>query len=71
MVKRVRSQSQEAPSFFNCSRMMPPYFFHSQACFRNSSRLRSLFLIPFSRNIATTFASVAPKHGPFPAPNMH
>ena len=32
VVKRVRAQSQEQPSFLSCSRMMPPYFsFHSQA----------------------------------------
>src|SRR5690606_14270008 len=60
MVKRVRSQSQLQPSIFNCSRMIPPYFsFHSQAYFKNSSLDKSDFLIPLSRNICTTLASVA------------
>src|SRR5690625_7333159 len=40
--------------------MIPPCsLVHSQAWSRNSSRLRSLFLIPFLRNLCTTFASVA------------
>jgi len=60
IVNRKRSQSQEQPNVFNCSIIMPPYFsFHSHAYFKNSSRERSCFEIPFSRNIATTFASVA------------
>ena len=60
IVNRVRSQSQLAPSFFNCSRMMPPCSrVHSHACSRNASRLRSALRMPCSRNRRTTVASVA------------
>ena len=60
MVKRVRFQSQLAPSFFNCSSIIPPYLLvQSQAWPKNSSRLISFFLMPFSANILTTLASVA------------
>ena len=60
IVKQVLSQSQEAPSRFNCSRMMPPCFsVHAQACFKNSSRERSLFSMPSLLSLATTLASVA------------
>ena len=39
---------------------MPPCSsFHSHACLRNSSRVRSVFFIPFEARRATTFASVA------------
>ena len=41
-------------------RMMPPCSsFHSQACFKKSSRVRSVFLIPCCARRFTTFASVA------------
>ena len=60
IVKAVLSQSQEAPNFFNCSKIIPPYSsFQSKACCKNSSRVKSLLLIPSSFNFATTFASVA------------
>src|SRR5690606_14861382 len=60
MVNLVRDQSHDAPSFFNCSRMIPPYFsFHSHAYLRNSSLVSDDFLMPFSRSMATTRASVA------------
>ena len=60
MVKAVRFQSRLQPSFFNCWRMMPPYFsFHSQAYSRNCSLVREDLLMPFSRSMATTLASVA------------
>ena len=60
IVKRNRSQSHEAPSFLSCSKMVPPYLsVHSQACFKNSSRVSSLLLIPSAFNLATTLASVA------------
>src|SRR4051812_35531438 len=40
--------------------MMPPYFsFHSNAYFKNSSRVRLFLSIPFSLSIWTTLASVA------------
>ena len=42
IVKRSRSQSQEAPSTFICSMIRPPFFsFHSHTRFKNSSRPRS------------------------------
>ena len=60
IVNLVRSQSHDAPNFFSCSRMMPPCFsFHSQACSKNSSRLRSDLSIPSLANFCTTLASVA------------
>ena len=60
MVKEVLSQSQLAPSFLSCSKIIPPNSsFHSQACFKNSSLPISDFLIPFSLNRLTTLASVA------------
>ena len=60
MVNAVRSQSHEAPSFLSCFKIMPPCScVHSHACSRNSSRVKSLFLIPFSESFFTTFASVA------------
>ncbi len=60
IVKRVRSQSHEAPSLRSCCKMIPPYLWvHSQQYSRNSSLVRSLLLIPLSLSIATTFASVA------------
>ena len=47
IVKAVRSQSQDAPSLRSCFRIIPPCSsVHSQACFKNSSRDRSVFLIP-------------------------
>src|SRR5690606_42040364 len=52
IVNLVRSQSQEAPSFSNCFKMIPPYFsFHSQACFRKSSRLNDFLSMPCSFSI--------------------
>ena len=37
MVNLVRSQSQEQPNCFSCSRIVPPYLLvQSQACFKNS-----------------------------------
>src|SRR4051812_3931227 len=40
--------------------MMPPYFsFHSNAYFKNSSRLSVFLSMPWSFSICTTFASVA------------
>ena len=60
MVNLVRSQSQEQPNCFSCSRMVPPYLLvQSQACFKNSSRVKSFLLIPSLLSLATTFASVA------------
>ena len=60
MVNVVRSQSKLQPSFFNCCKIMPPYFsFHSQAYPKNSSLLNDDFVIPLSLSIPTTFASVA------------
>ena len=60
MVKDVRSQSQEHPNLRSCFSIIPPCScVQSQACSRNFSRLRSVFLIPFSANLPTTFASVA------------
>ena len=59
-VNFVRSQSQEQPNFFNCSKITPPYSsVQSQACFKNSSLDKSFLSIPCSFNFATTFASVA------------
>src|SRR5690606_27609685 len=59
-VKEVRDQSQDAPRFFNCCRMIPPYLsVHSQAYSTNFSRLISPLLIPFSLSQWTTLASVA------------
>ena len=60
MVKVVLSQSQDAPNFFNCSRIIPPCLLvHSQACSKNLSLDKSLFLIPSDLNFWTTLASVA------------
>ena len=60
MVNFVRSQSHDAPSLRSCCRMMPPCSsFHSQAYFRNSSRVRSSLDIPISLSLATTLLSVA------------
>ena len=59
-VNFVRSQSHDAPIFFNCSSMMPPCFcVHSQACFINSSLPIAFLSIPSSASLFTTFASVA------------
>lgn len=56
----VRSQSQDAPSLRSCFRIIPPCSsVHAQACFRNSSRLRSVFFIPCPASLFTTLASVA------------
>ena len=59
--------------FFSCSRMIPPCScVHSQACFRNSSRLRSALLIPCAAaSRFTTFASVAMEAWSVPAPSRH
>ena len=60
IVNAVLSQSQLAPSFLNCFNMMPPCsFVQSQACLRNSSRVRSDFFRPCSASLFTTLASVA------------
>ena len=60
IVKAVRSQSQDAPNFWSCFKMIPPCSsFHSQAYLRNSSLERSLFLIPCAASLFTTLASVA------------
>ena len=60
MVKRVRSQSQLAPSFLSCSRITPPYCsFQAQACSRNFSRPSCCLVSPSSRSFFTTLASVA------------
>ena len=60
IVNLVLFQSHDAPNFFNCSRIIPPCFsFHSQACERNCSLVRSFFSIPSLDNFWTTFASVA------------
>ena len=60
IVNAVRSQSQEAPNLRSCFKMIPPCSsFHSQACRKNSSRVRSVFLIPCPAKRFTTFASVA------------
>ena len=60
IVNLVLDQSQDAPSFLSCSRIIPPYFsFHSQAYSRNFSLVSDSFSIPFFLSIATTFASVA------------
>ncbi len=48
IVKRSRDQSQEQPSRFSCSMMMPPCLsFHSQTRRRNSSRPRSWRVLLF------------------------
>ena len=45
MVNAVRLQSHDAPSLRSCFRMMPPWVcVQSQACSRNCSRVRSVFL---------------------------
>src|SRR5690606_16143339 len=60
IVNLVRSQSQEAPSFFNCSRIVPPYLsVHSHACLRKTSRVRVDLSMPSAFNLATTLASLA------------
>ena len=60
IVNAVRSQSQEQPSLRSCLRMMPPCSsVQSHACFKNSSRVKSLLLIPCSLRRLITFASVA------------
>ena len=60
IVNAVRFQSHEAPNRRNCFRMMPPCsFVQPHACFRNSSRIISVFFIPCSASLATTLASVA------------
>ena len=59
-VNFVLSQSHEQPSFFSCCKITPPNSsVHSQACFKNSSRVRSFLSIPCSLSRATTLASVA------------
>ena len=60
IVKRVRSQSQEAPNRLSWSKMIPPYLsFQSKACSKNASLPMSDFLIPCSLSNFTTLASVA------------
>ena len=60
IVNFVLDQSQDAPSFFSCSSIIPPYFsFHFHACFKNSSLDNESLSIPFSFSMATTLASVA------------
>ena len=60
IVNLVLSQSHEQPNCFNCSKMVPPYLLvQSQACLRNSSRVKSFLLMPSLFNLATTLASVA------------
>ena len=59
-VNFVLSQSHEQPIFFNCSNITPPNSsVHSQACFKNSSRVKSFLENPFFLSFSTTLASVA------------
>ena len=60
IVNLSRSQSQEDPSFFICSMIVPPYSsFQSQARSKNFSLPRSSFSIPSSFSALMIFTSVA------------
>ncbi len=60
MVNLSLSQSQDEPSFINCSIILPPYSsFHCQALSRNPSLPRSSFSIPSSLSFSIILTSVA------------
>ena len=55
MVKRSRSQSQEAPSRLSCLTMVPPdSSFHFQTRARKASRPRSSLVFPSSASCRST-----------------